>query len=150
MNPSSDKVLVIRTCDVNLRSYGNFQWPESGPVKAPDWNPEPVCGGGLHGLLWGKGDYGLLSSDFLAKWMVVEVEKDSVVDLGDKVKFPEGNVIFVGSSADALKILREGNWGVQEKPEATTSGDGAHSTTSGDGAHSTTSGDGAHSTTSGR
>lgn len=50
------KVLVLRVCDVDGKSHGGFQWPESGPVAAPDWNPEPRCGGGLHGWLWGEGD----------------------------------------------------------------------------------------------
>ena len=37
--PASGKVLVLRTCDAQGRSYGNFVWPESGPVAAPDWLP---------------------------------------------------------------------------------------------------------------
>lgn len=57
----SEKVLVLRTCDASRKAYGGFQYPESGPVEAPDWDPRPVCGGGLHGLRWGEGDAERLS-----------------------------------------------------------------------------------------
>lgn len=56
-----ETVLVLRTCAADLTSYGGFQWPESGPVESPDWNPIAECGNGLHGWL-GAGD---LSRTFL-------------------------------------------------------------------------------------
>ena len=48
------KHLILRTCDANMQSHGGFQWPRSGPVAAPDWNPAPECGNGLHGFLRGE------------------------------------------------------------------------------------------------
>ena len=53
----------MRTTDAQGRAHGGFQWPmEVGAiVTAPDWNPKPVCGGGLHGLLNGGGDASHLS-----------------------------------------------------------------------------------------
>src|SRR5437660_6609964 len=41
------------------RSYGGFVWNDVGIwTDAPDWNPEPVCGGGLHGQGPGGWGYG--------------------------------------------------------------------------------------------
>jgi hypothetical protein len=104
-----DRVLVLRTCkrkpDGRLTAHGGFVWPESGPVASPDWNPEPICGYGLHGLLWGKGDGGLLNWDESAAWLVVAVDAASIVDLGGKVKFPRGEVIFCGDRGTATDYL---------------------------------------------
>jgi hypothetical protein len=150
-NDSPKTVLVLRTCDSELKAYGGFQWPDSGRIEAPDWHPKAECGNGLHGLLWGKGDYSHLSTDALAKWMIVEVEEALLVDLGGKVKFPHGNVIYCGASAGAMAILRKHKWG-EEPAEITnpsTTGDRAHSSTTGDGAHSSTTGNYAHSSTTG-
>ncbi len=109
----TDKVLVIRTVDKNLQSLGGpegkgrgFQWPSTGPVACSDWDPKPECGNGLHGLLWGEGDWSLLSYADDAVWLLVEVLKTDIVSLGQKVKFPKGEVVFSGGRADAItKIL---------------------------------------------
>lgn len=100
-------VLVLRTCDRNLRSYGGFQYPESGPVSAPDWDPRPSCGAGLHGWLWGEGNGGLMNDDPERKWMVLEVDAASVVDLDSKIKFPSGNVVCCGDQATVTAFLVE-------------------------------------------
>jgi len=97
-------VLVLRTCNENLRSYQGFQWPESGSVKCDDWNPKPVCGNGLHGLLWGAGNGSLLDWGKSAKWLVVRAKK--VVDIGgDKVKFARGEVIHCGDRKSATDYI---------------------------------------------
>jgi len=99
------KTYVLRTCDADMRSYGGFRWPESGPVEAPDWSPESSCGDGLHGLRMGQGAGALLSWEADAKWLVVEVLAADVVDLGGKVKFPRGNVVFCGDQRGATDFL---------------------------------------------
>ena len=101
------KALVLRTCDANLRSHEGFQWPKSGPVKAPDWDPKPECGHGLHGLLWGEGCADLLCWDESAKWLVVEIDPKTAVDLNGKVKYPSGRVVFVGDRSTAPIWLGE-------------------------------------------
>ena len=103
----SDHVLILRTCDADMTSRGGFRWPESGPVEAPDWNHEPTCGGGLHGFLWGEGNGGLASWDDDARWLVVRVLAADVVDLGDKVKFPRGDVVFIGDRKAATDYIIE-------------------------------------------
>jgi hypothetical protein len=156
------KVLVLRTCKKDLTSYNGFKWPASGFVKCPDWNPEPICGYGLHGLLWGEGRATLLDLDDTdAKWLVVEVSKTTIVDLNGKVKFPSGKVVFVGDKDTAPQWLMthggEGKASVNGKSTSgyngkSTSGNYGQSTsgnygksTSGDNGQST-SGDNGQST----
>ena len=98
------KHLILRTCDADMRSYGGFQWPRSGPVAAPDWNPAPECGNGLHGFLRGEGDGSLADWSSDAIWLVAEV--DTFVDLGGKVKFPAAEVIFAGSRLEATALVK--------------------------------------------
>lgn len=105
----NESVLVLRVTMKDLKSYGGFQWPELGPVEAPDWDPKPCCGGGLHGWLKGEGDFLCAPiewtrlDDYL--WQVVEVHWSDVVELPGKVKFRKGNVIFTGSRAEATAML---------------------------------------------
>jgi hypothetical protein len=101
----SEKALVLRTCKADLSSHGGFRWPESGPVEAPDWSPEPVCGGGLHGWLWGEGNGELGCWEPEARWLVVEVDADAIVDLDGKVKFPRGAVVYCGDRLGATNYL---------------------------------------------
>jgi hypothetical protein len=99
---------MLRTCASDMRSYGGFKWPASGKVECPDWNPRKVCGGGLHGLLHGKGDYGLVDFSESANWLVVAVDPSEVVAIDNaKVKVPRGEVVFCGKGADATKKLLE-------------------------------------------
>jgi len=102
------KALVMRTCSADMTSHGGFRWPMSGPVKAPDWEPTKQCGHGLHGLLWGEGCGGLLElDDPTAKWLIVEIDPETAIDLDGKVKFPRGKVVFVGDLDSAPKWLSE-------------------------------------------
>jgi hypothetical protein len=97
-------VYVLRTCNEDLTSYNDFQWPESGPVEAPDWDSEAVCGRGLHGILWGQGAVDLLDWSPAAKWLVVSVT-GPVVDLRQKVKFKSGYVEFCGDRKAATDFI---------------------------------------------
>ena len=104
------KVLVLRTCNADRTSRDGFQWPEvGGTATAPDWDPDPnrACGGGLHGLLWGCGDAGLLSGDSTALWQVVSVKVKDIAnpDAPDKVRFRTGKVVFEGDRDGATSYL---------------------------------------------
>ena len=103
------RMLVLRTCNSDMSSHGGFMWPTSGHVEAPDWDPDPArdCGGGLHGLLWGCGDAGLLSHAEDARWLVVAVEPADFanVDQPDKVRFRRCEVVLVGSRGEATAHL---------------------------------------------
>ena len=161
------KVLVLRTCAADLTSYNGFTWPQSGRVCAPDWEPVPKCGHGLHGLLWGVGDYSLLRlSDPFARWLVVEVDAARVVDLDDKVKFPEGDVLYCGDMPGAQAFLAErrreyslrfATAGYQapasttgNRPPASTTGNRAPASTTGNRAPASTAGNQAPASTTGK
>jgi hypothetical protein len=106
MTTNEKTALVLRTCAADMTSHSGFRWPAAGPVEAPDWDPHPVCGGGLHGLLWGEGDGSLLSWRPDAVWLVVEVEVADIVAIhGSKVKFPRGIVVYAGERAKAIDYL---------------------------------------------
>src|SRR5574342_1123156 len=103
---SEPTVLVLRQCDNQLRGYNGFQYPESGMVEAPDWDPTPRCGGGLHGFLRGEGNGALADKGEDGKWLVLRVRKSDIVPVGDeKVKFPRGEVIYVGTCDGAGELL---------------------------------------------
>ena len=99
------KVLVLRNCKSDMTSYNGFKWPETGRVEAPDWDPKPECGNGLHGFLWGEGQGSLLYKGDDTKWLVLEVDEEGIINLDGRVKFKECDVKFCGSQFDATKYL---------------------------------------------
>src|ERR1700677_1505355 len=96
--PRDGRVLVLRVCSSEMISHGGFTWPKSGHVECSDWSTNSECGNGLHGWLWGEGNGDAHGQTdpwrAEARWLVVDVEALSVVRLGDKVKFPCGEVVF--------------------------------------------------------
>ena len=42
------EVIVYKAVDADLRSARGFAYPIGETVTCPDWDPAPVCGGGLH------------------------------------------------------------------------------------------------------
>lgn len=98
--------LFLRTCKPNGKSYGGFQWniEIGGITEAPDWNPEPVCGGGLHGLLHGKGDGSYFDWRREALWMVCEA-LGPIVDIDFKIKTSKAKTLFVGDRKGATDFL---------------------------------------------
>ncbi len=121
-------VYVLRSDRPDGVSHGGFRWPESGPVEAPDWDPTPRCGGGLHGLAWGCGSAGLLHQpdDPETVWRVVKVAAGDVVDLGGKVKVRGGEVVYCGGRDGALALLdRRGAAGMPVVYASRTGGDGS-------------------------
>jgi hypothetical protein len=160
--PEVEKALVLRTVSKDLKSHGGFQWPASGRCEAPDWKPTEECGNGLHGLLDGLGDYGLLhiGQDQGAVVQVVEIERHRSVDLQAKIKFPFCEVKVSGSWADAAKLIvpamiagvhrqiAEVTKNAKGAPAATT-GYRAPAATTGEGAPAATTGEGAPAATTG-
>ena len=102
--------LVLRCNAADMSSRGGFVWPDIGQTaECPDWKANDECGNGLHGWLYGHGNS--LTSAYInepdAKWLVVEVNEDEIIDLDGKVKFPRGIVRFVGDKAGATAYLTE-------------------------------------------
>ena len=106
---ANGKYLVLRTVDADWRSRDGFRWHQTVETVAPDWDPDPgrECGGGLHGLLWGCGDAGLLSPDSDAVWLVVAVDPSDVAnpDRAHKVRFRAGRVRHHGTRDEAVDYL---------------------------------------------
>lgn len=103
--PESQVTYMLRTCDADRRAYHSFQWPESGLVICPDWRATKACGNGLHGLLHGDGDNSLLNWNDDALWLVVAIDRTSVVEIERKVKVPRGVVVFCGKRGEAVTKL---------------------------------------------
>ena len=102
--------LVLRCCAADMTSRDGFVWPGVGEtVVAPDWRDDLKCGGGLHGWLYGAGDYTAL--DYWrkddAKWLVLEVEESGIREFDRKCKFPSALVRFAGGKARAAAYLVE-------------------------------------------
>jgi hypothetical protein len=107
LEPTPGMALFLRTCDALMQGHGGFQWPGvGGELTAPDWDSRPICGYGLHGLLWGLGSEMYLETDESAKGVVFEAEESSAVWIdGDKVKVPKARVLFVGTLEEAAAWL---------------------------------------------
>lgn len=114
----AEKVLILRTCKPDATSFGGFQWPRSGHVVCPDWEPSHDYWNGLHGWLWGEGNGALGYIGPNAIWMVLEVNAKDVVDLTEAkvdfyyqvpvwgtVKFPECDIVFSGAQIEATRYI---------------------------------------------
>jgi len=156
-------VLCLRTCKADHTSHNKFTWPSKigSLVEVADFDPAPVCGKGLHGLLWGEGAYNLLDWSPEAIWQVVEVEEKTLVDLDGKVKFPKCKLVFEGDQKTATDYLQlrapngkviHGAFVTVGHNQTATAGNYGHAT-AGDYGHATagdygqaTAGDGGHAT----
>ena len=100
-------IYVLRVNDANNQSKNGFQYPRKGKVSAPDWNPSPECGGGLHGWESGEGDPSVATIHPDGVWLVLKVEDspENLVRLNGKVKFREGTVVFAGSRNAATEYI---------------------------------------------
>jgi hypothetical protein len=103
--PAKGYVLCLKSLPPSLLSNGGFKWPESGHVSAPDWKPTKTFGNGLHAFMWGAGDTDFCNHADNAKWLVLKVKKQDVVDLDGKVKFPKCEVLFCGKRDIAVSIV---------------------------------------------
>jgi hypothetical protein len=84
------EVLILKRIPQDRKTHGGFLWPSGvgTVVECPDWNPDPVCGGGLHGWPYGFGlgegcDYDIISDI----WLVLGAKPEDVVgELGHGAK----------------------------------------------------------------
>ncbi len=105
LTTAADRILLLRCCGEQGEAHGGFRWPMTvgAVVSAPDWDPTPRCGGGLHGLPWGCGDWYLLTG---TRWMVFSADPVDVVDIdGAKSKVKTARVEHVGTKASCTAFL---------------------------------------------
>jgi len=155
-----ETVILLRTCKADGTSHGDFKWPltPGARVEAPDWDPTPECGHGLHGLLNGEGDWALLDWSIDARAMLIEADRSLVVEIGGKVKVPSAVVKTIGALpkllcslvCDAKRIgeFIAGVKGSSDRVQA-ASGDGSQLAASGYGSKLAASGDGSKLAASG-
>jgi hypothetical protein len=88
-------VLILRKCKKDGSSSYGFVYGQTGDtVTALDWDPEPKCGNGLHGLKQGNGEWFLLQGN---DWLVIEAKDEDVVDIDHrKCKFRTGKIVYRG------------------------------------------------------
>ena len=53
-------------------------------------------------FLWGIGDTALFYPSEDCYWLIVEVDEDKIINLGNIVKFPEGNVVYCTQLKDKV------------------------------------------------
>jgi hypothetical protein len=86
---------VVRTCEEGGKSYKGFQWnlEIGGITSCEDWNPNILCGGGLHGFLNGEGNKGLVIGPV---WMILEVDDSEIIKHSNKCKFKSAKTLWIG------------------------------------------------------
>ncbi len=147
------EILILKCVEKDGTSYGGFQWPLTvgATVEAPDWNPAPACGQGLHGWPWGFSMGDGKDPDWSGAWIVFGALPSDVVDLDGKVKARCGTIRFVGGWADATAFVLSGQMAwvhhAAQGAASATGGRGAASATGERGAASATGGSGAASAT---
>jgi len=96
---------MIRT-DYDGESFGGFRWNPIGEwTEAPDWNPKPVGGGGLHGQGKAAGLEGFGWAQPGTRFVFCEVDPKAgvVVVNGDKIKVRRARIMATGK--DAFDLL---------------------------------------------
>lgn len=139
------EVLILKCCNEDGTTYNGFQWPLTvgATVEPQSWNPEPLCGNGLHGWPWGLGIGGGKEPNWHGTWIVFGAIPADVVDLGDKVKTRHATVRFVGNWHDALMFLLNGQMRLiahRASSSAASSGDRSSAASSGDSSSAASSG----------
>ena len=148
-----DEVLILKCANRDGTSRNGFKWPLTvgATVEAPDWNPAPICGGGLHGWPWGLSLGDGQEPIWSGAWLVFGSAAKDVVDLAGKCKAHKGTVRFVGSWNEAMLFILSGQmaWVAYSASGAAsaTGESGAASATGWSGAASATGGSGAASAT---
>ena len=145
---TGDEVLIVkcvnRSGSLDNPAANGFIWPLTvgAVVSAPDWDPKPVCGHGLHGWPWGLSIGDGKNPDYAGTWLVFGAKPTDVVDLNGKVKARAGVIRFVGSWDKAFEFVLTGQMELVYR-----SARGAASATGASGAASATGESGAASAT---
>ncbi len=149
-------ILCLRTNRTDGTCYAKeaagFRWQlEVGAViEAPDWRPNALCGGGLHGLAWAMGKWSLTHPDESdAVWVVYRaaVAETVSIDSGEKVKSKRAEVVYVGDLDGALIAVGAASATGDSGAASATGYSGAASATGDSGAASATGDSGAASAT---
>lgn len=90
---------MLRRSDAG-ESYGGFQWNPIGEwTTAPYWNPEPVCGGGLHGN--GPKSEGYYTDGKDVDFCIVSGQ---FIVIGNKGKCKKAMIVLRNALPDGLQV----------------------------------------------
>ena len=148
-----NEVLLVKCVDKDGKSYGGFQWPQSGQVETPA-SRQPDCNsGGLFGWPWGLNLGGEKDPDYGGRWIVFSSPPENVILVDNekaKVAPKEGEtiaratVLFYGSWFEALRYCALGRvaWIKHNaRSSAESSGYSSSAESSGDRSSAASSGD---------
>jgi hypothetical protein len=82
--------------------YNDFVWPRTvgAEVEAPDWNSDPICGGGLHCLPEACGAWGLMFGEY---WAVLEFDENDMVQIdNEKCKVKKCKIVFLSENPEGM------------------------------------------------
>ncbi|MDD4888671.1 MAG: hypothetical protein PHU85_01980 [Phycisphaerae bacterium] len=151
------EVLIVRRIPQNRTTYNDFVWPSGigAVVEVPDWNPSPVCGGGLHGWPWGFGIGDGCDFDIIEDiWLVVGAKPEDVIgeiDLGAKCKVRRCTIRMEGDFLSAMQFVQDGfaSCVTAMAKEMELAGYNAHGSVAGYNAHGSVAGNNAHGSVAG-
>ena len=94
----TDRILALKTVSADRTAHNGFVWPiDAGAVvEAPDWDPTPECGGGLHGLPFGEGEGQLLNWTPGAIWIAFWCDEVDTVAFDGKIKTRRAEIACAG------------------------------------------------------
>ena len=98
---------MIKTIDKNGMSFNGFQYPlkKGAKVAVSDWNPEPVCGRGIHGLVHYTREHYIQSNGL---WIILKYRKGTEVVIDDgKIKVPYAWVVAWGAAQEIQQKYSE-------------------------------------------
>ena len=86
----------------DLNAHEGFRWRPLGQwTEAPDWDPEPRCGGGLHGQGPGAGGYRHAAGPTL---VFCETDGEQVAIDGDKIKVRRARRLLIDELPAGLSV----------------------------------------------
>ena len=137
-----DEVLCVKCVDRDGSSRGGFRWPLTvgATVEAQDWDPKPICGGGLHGWPWGFCIGEGKDPDWSGVWIVFGSKPEDVVwaeegELAGKCKARRAIIRFVGTWGEATNFVLAGQITLiqhNSSGSASATGDNGSASASGD------------------
>ena len=118
------EVLLVKCVGADGKSYGGFQWPQSGQVETAASRKPDCLSGGLFGWPWGLNIGGGKDPDYNGRWIVFSASPENVIEIeGNKAKvapkegetIARANVLFCGNWFEALRYCALGReaWQVQ-------------------------------------
>ena len=89
---------MVRFSNNGRSSHNNFPWAPVGVwTEAPDWDPRPVCGGGLHGQ--GPGGWGHAQAGTQFEFCEIDPDAGLVIVKDDKLKCRRARIVAIDAEA---------------------------------------------------